>query len=1075
MEQKMNMISTGSFLTETSASTKQSELVKILTSAWEKKNSKAARAGGVSLMALSLAACGSSSDDSSGFSQADLDEAYDEGAAAEAAAMIEAINEALGTSLTGDEEASAIIATIAASNDAEIIADVDLTSDNATATSLALRNAAAELGVTGTSTMTDAELITAIKTANDADIAAGVDLTTNDASAINTAVAEDTAFDTLDELIAAYEALANPTTTTFNVTTEAIVYTGNSSDNTFLAASGAIDGRIIDGGDGTDTLSLTLTQDDNGSLINTTNVENIEIRVSGAATAAVTGIDMSEATGVEIVEVRRLNDDISLENLQSLDTVLRVEDISVDGISVTFDYENTVVSGTADAVTIQVDGATASTTAVAISLDTGIEVVNLSATGSGNIISLTATGASELNVSGTGDITLGTLSATDIDLSGNSGGVTLTASATQGLTIVGGSGDDTIDVSLATGATSSAAVVVGGGAGADNITIDNGAVNNTAVTITGGDGVDTLSVDLAAAANLGTTTATVASITGIEILDITGATSASGTVDLDAMGLDQVLTSISLSGDIQGLTLANLSSENIDVTHTATATAQTVSMSMSASATGTTDAIDIDITYASTASTTTATYAADSYTVDDYEQVSISLTAGDDDIDTSVVSLTLSATAATALDIAVGSGIDASLTLTATAVETITVTGDGDIDLNSLSGVSVVAGSAAGAITATMAGAAASAYSATFGAGDDTVTLGAGRFTVDMGAGDDTIALNVAGAADLTRRDSFDGGDGTDTLSLTMAGSYDIDASNIEVLSISGTGTVTVDQMDSLTSITMGTGTISVADIVVDDLDITFSDTSATVTIGLSTTTGTSDALSVSISNTASSAAAINLTADDFEAIDIDLDITNGTATATVTGNTLTASFAAATAISISAADDEFTSVTLTLGTAASTIDLTGVESDLGVIGTAWATGATAVVTTYGLILSSATSVDVTITLDDDSTGLVQSIDLGAANDGQDTIVFSAGGDDDAHDFGTIYISNFLDRTNYSADKATILDFTAYGVTALGDLTFTNDGSGSNVAITSTEFDGTVVLMGIDDTDLTTGNFDFIA
>ena len=46
----------------TNASNKQGSLVKSLTSAWEKKNSKVARAGGVSLMALTLAACGGSDD-----------------------------------------------------------------------------------------------------------------------------------------------------------------------------------------------------------------------------------------------------------------------------------------------------------------------------------------------------------------------------------------------------------------------------------------------------------------------------------------------------------------------------------------------------------------------------------------------------------------------------------------------------------------------------------------------------------------------------------------------------------------------------------------------------------------------------------------------------------------------------------------------------------------------------------------------------------------------------------------------------------------------------------------------------
>jgi hypothetical protein len=55
----MNMISTGAFQTEMDASSKQDKLVSKLVHAWEKKNAKVARAGGLSLMALSLAACGS--------------------------------------------------------------------------------------------------------------------------------------------------------------------------------------------------------------------------------------------------------------------------------------------------------------------------------------------------------------------------------------------------------------------------------------------------------------------------------------------------------------------------------------------------------------------------------------------------------------------------------------------------------------------------------------------------------------------------------------------------------------------------------------------------------------------------------------------------------------------------------------------------------------------------------------------------------------------------------------------------------------------------------------------------------
>jgi len=55
----MNMISTGAFQTEMGASDRQLTLAEKFAAVWEKKNAKAARAGGLSLMALSLAACGS--------------------------------------------------------------------------------------------------------------------------------------------------------------------------------------------------------------------------------------------------------------------------------------------------------------------------------------------------------------------------------------------------------------------------------------------------------------------------------------------------------------------------------------------------------------------------------------------------------------------------------------------------------------------------------------------------------------------------------------------------------------------------------------------------------------------------------------------------------------------------------------------------------------------------------------------------------------------------------------------------------------------------------------------------------
>ena len=67
---KMNMIVTGQFEVKSDTSR---ELVEKLTRAWDKKSLRAVRAGGVSTLALALAACGG--EDNTPFNQADIDAA----------------------------------------------------------------------------------------------------------------------------------------------------------------------------------------------------------------------------------------------------------------------------------------------------------------------------------------------------------------------------------------------------------------------------------------------------------------------------------------------------------------------------------------------------------------------------------------------------------------------------------------------------------------------------------------------------------------------------------------------------------------------------------------------------------------------------------------------------------------------------------------------------------------------------------------------------------------------------------------------------------------------------------------
>jgi len=93
------MISTGAFLSEMDASNKQSTVAEKFAAVWEKKNAKAARAGGVSLMALSLAACGSSSTTTSTTTTTDTTTSTAT-AAAKTMTLTTGVN--TGTAFTGD-------------------------------------------------------------------------------------------------------------------------------------------------------------------------------------------------------------------------------------------------------------------------------------------------------------------------------------------------------------------------------------------------------------------------------------------------------------------------------------------------------------------------------------------------------------------------------------------------------------------------------------------------------------------------------------------------------------------------------------------------------------------------------------------------------------------------------------------------------------------------------------------------------------------------------------------------------------------------------------------------------------
>jgi len=885
---------------------------------------------------------------------------------------------------------------------------------------------------------------------------------------------------------------------TFTLTTDTLSYDGEAGVDTFNGGAGVIDGMNIDGAAGSDILNLTVKNaDDDGAGFTMSNVETMNVRVSGTGSVA---LDLSDVTGLDLVNARRLGGDLTLEGMTDLDATYEASNISVDGLTLTLDFDGSAVSGTADTVKLAIDSVTASTTVFTFAIDDGIEGISLDVSGTGNVIEFTGTGTAavtSLEITGTGDLSLdlGTGSASGIvsvDASAYEGDLSLTVAATAAINIQGGSGDDSIDASSLTAASTSSTSIIDGGAGDDTIVIAAGAFNLEGLTIDGGSGDDTLSV--VATATIGTTTATVAAISGIETLLIDGSARVGAvSIDLGAMGFETAVDTVEIVAGGSAITtvgIDNMTTENLLLSMTGT-DAMTVTASLTTT-TGTADAISISIGASDTASSSVNV----NLNLDEFESISLDLSNTSTSVDTESVNVDVDSTGATSVDIVIESGVTANVNLGgATALAALVLSGAGDVNLTSVAdGAEIDASDLSGSLTASISGTAVS-DKMTFigGSGDDTITIGDGRFTVDMGAGDDTLTV----ASDLSSRDSFDGGAGTDTIavSITTATSLDLVATDFEIASITLTGadaTVAVDQMTALTAIevTVGSGddlTITGIDLAELNIDVTGVDATGTLTVSLATTSGTSEVANLTVASTTATALDIG-TIDlvGFETVNLDVSILNGTTSSTTAQTVEFAALTAASATSlVITGDDDNLAVSAVFAidlADGATIDLTGFGS--GAIG-----GETAATTTPLLSTSSSvvTAIDtavlagglslngtenVTLELGDGrgAFDVITVIDLGAGNNDLDTINFNNSSADADDEIGTVIISNFLDRTNNSVSKASVIDLSDFDVSGFSDLSITGT---TDAIITSDNFAGAIILVGVDSADLAAGNFVF--
>jgi Ca2+-binding RTX toxin-like protein len=998
-----------------------------LVKAWESKNAKnAAKAGGISLMALSLAACGGSSDT--------VDITSDN-----AAAIVTALTTTAGvTHATVDAAVAAGIASVDITSDnaaliAAAVAAVDTTTDDATAVSLALRNAAADAGVTGTSTMTNAELITAIKTANDASIAAGVDLTTDNAAAIDAAVVALglSGISTLAQLNTAYGLLVDPAAATYTLTANTDAgasFTGGSGDDTFVGTLATLtSGDSLDGAGGIDVVNVTatLTAAASESGFTLSNIETLNVSVDDGDTTAAhvltvntlnAGVDTLLVSGASTTTQ---SDGVTFTNVAA-GTDLKVTASNVD---TTMTYVAAATSGTNDSANVTFEGAVATAAADAVvsyGATSGIETLNIVSQGSASTVGDVIFGGTTANISGDANLTirsaLDTTTAT-IDANGFTGNLSVIAGNTgpaaavagvdvADITVIGGSGDDSLSVANADAADE---ISVSGGDGADTITIGNALATSSATVVAdiidGGAGEDTL-VATSALMN-GMAAANTTGVSNLEALQVSDALAASMTTANVQTGIDTVkLAAGANAGTIvfeagsNDVTIGAANAGLLTLTDTGTATDDSVTISNSA-----TTAVDM--------------FNGNALTVTGLETLNIVSTAvGSTSLDLGIITMTadtggtstvnfsgsdiVTTTGTITADVINASGLTAAdtgstFTMSAAATTVTTITGSEGADTLRGDASSTIHG---GGGNDTIVGGSGN-DTLNGDAGDDSITTGAGNDTVAGGDGNDTIVF----AGSLATSDVIDGGDGTadnvqiTNASLTTLSGYGVSAANALNTAITNVERFEItDAFNSGTAFDIGrldaTSYLKITGITGDEsltgfasgatLEDSAADNATTDILTLGVTgaaTGSSDVLNVVLSASANTDYGVTAIAD-VETINI--DSTEGTASATVRAGTIGLTITQQASPNNNAQTVNFT------GTESLTVD-TAIAA-----GTISAAGMTvAAVTDAGLTMSTAHTAAQTIT----GSGKVDTLygstkaDTINAGAGADTIYGGTGGD----------------------------------------------------------------------------------
>ena len=675
-----------------------------LVKAWESKNAKnAAKAGGISLMALSLAACGGSSD--TGITQAQLDA---EKAAATAAAAAQAAAEADATAAAAaqaaaEADAAAAEAEAAAAAEAQAAAE-------AAAAAAAVAQAAAE----------------AAQAAAEAENAA---LTSPVTVALTT-----------DDDVPALSA-GNDTVTGTSLTYE--------------AADVIVDGSSTDA----DTLTVTATGD--VSVTPTVvKVETLNFDLTGVAAAGGDGASTFDVDVSGVRSAQTLNFDITA--VGSSVSSLAVDNIAAGGvvINATSDFTTVTIDTVADAdYTLNVGGATA-TTDITVSEDAESGVADDVTINSTSALSISSTIMDgDLVASSVGDMDVENADSAEgtVTLTSSAGSILVTSAdgtATMSLTAA-----DEVDVEGATAVTTLTMTAAGTAATSATTASQVTATAMTTLNVSGNGAavkVDASASDALAAVNVSGAYSVEVVVDGDELTDISNFaftdTSTAGTsvLNINATAGEANVDLVDAGADVIKLT-ADMDGDDLDV-----ATGAVIQIAADQTAT------EFDGVYASRASNTiSVTVNDDAESAESWDVASIDFdnfaTVTLASADTSPVSGGLDVEAidaGTATLKVTGSGTFQFDSIVAGSFDGSEATGALDLDLEGSADVATVTTGSGNDTIVVSADLTSGGYTINAGSGNDGITLVAGADqTVDGGAGVDTATLDgdyTAGAMSLS-------------------------------------------------------------------------------------------------------------------------------------------------------------------------------------------------------------------------------------------------------------------------------------------------------------------------------------